>query len=69
MHLPGRTVLIIAHRLTAVRHAHRIIVMERGRIAEAGTHAALLARPGGLYARLWALQQAGEIDLSEEAAA
>ncbi len=62
----GRTVIIIAHRLTAVRHAHRIIVMERGRIVEAGAHAQLLARPGGLYARLWALQQAGEADLGEE---
>ncbi len=62
----GRTVIIIAHRLTAVRQAHRIIVMERGRIVEAGAHAQLLARPGGLYARLWALQQAGEADLGEE---
>ncbi len=65
----GRTVIIIAHRLTAVRQAHRIIVMERGRIVEAGPHAHLLARPGGLYARLWALQQAGEADLGEEALA
>ncbi len=65
----GRTVIIIAHRLTAVRNAHRIIVMERGRIVEAGAHAQLLAQPGGLYARLWALQQAGEADLGEEALA
>jgi subfamily B ATP-binding cassette protein HlyB/CyaB len=53
----GRTVLIIAHRLTAVRHAHRIIAMERGRVAEMGSHEALLQQ-GGLYAHLWRLQTA-----------
>ena len=53
----GRTVLIIAHRLSAVREAHRIIVMERGQIAEEGTHAQLLAHPNGIYAHLYALQQ------------
>ncbi len=53
----GRTVIIIAHRLTAVRHAHRIIAMERGRIAEAGSHDELL-KQGGLYAHLWRLQTA-----------
>ena len=53
----GRTVIIIAHRLTAVRHAHRIIAMEKGRIVEAGSHDALVQQ-GGLYARLWRLQTA-----------
>ena len=57
----GRTVIIIAHRLSAVRDAHRIIVMERGQIVEAGTHAELLrAKPHGEtghYARLHSLQQ------------
>ena len=51
----GRTVIIVAHRLSMVRDAHRIIVMERGRIAEQGTHATLLRREG-TYARLYALQ-------------
>lgn len=51
-----RTVLIIAHRLSAVRNATRIIVMERGRIAESGTHDTLLQRPNGIYARLAQLQ-------------
>lgn len=55
----GRTSLIIAHRLSTVRHCHRIYVLEQGRIAEAGTHAELLAR-GGQYAALWRLQT-GEI--------
>ncbi|NRT58578.1 type I secretion system permease/ATPase [Sphaerotilus uruguayifluvii] len=54
----GRTVIIIAHRLSAVRDAHRIIAMDRGRIVEAGTHADLLARPNGLYAHLHRMQQA-----------
>lgn len=56
----GRTVLIIAHRLSSVRQANRIIVMERGKIAEAGTHHSLLAQPGGLYAHLWAMQDGGK---------
>ncbi|TAL22546.1 MAG: type I secretion system permease/ATPase [Aquabacterium sp.] len=51
----GRTVLVIAHRLSAVRHAHRIVVMDDGRIAESGTHASLTSH-NGIYARLWLLQ-------------
>ena len=53
----GRTVLIIAHRLSAVRDAHRIVVMERGQIVEAGSPAELLTRPAGHFARLHQLQQ------------
>ncbi|MEJ8849684.1 type I secretion system permease/ATPase [Variovorax rhizosphaerae] len=52
----GRTVFIIAHRLSAVRHANRIIVMDRGRIVEGGTHDALLSKPKGIYAHLWSMQ-------------
>lgn len=51
----GRTSLIIAHRLSTVRHADCIHVMDAGRIVESGTHDALLAR-GGIYASLWRLQ-------------
>jgi subfamily B ATP-binding cassette protein HlyB/CyaB len=53
----GRTVLIIAHRLSAVRDANRIIVMERGQIVETGTHAELLRNEAGHYSRLYRLQQ------------
>jgi subfamily B ATP-binding cassette protein HlyB/CyaB len=53
----GRTVVVIAHRLSSVRQADRILVLERGEIVEQGTHDALLAMPNGHYHRLWALQQ------------
>lgn len=51
----GRTVLIVAHRLSTVRGADRILVMERGQLAEEGRHEDLAARPGGLYAALVAM--------------
>jgi subfamily B ATP-binding cassette protein HlyB/CyaB len=60
----GRTVFIIAHRLSAVRHCHRIIAMDKGRIVEMGNHDQLLQRPQGLYAHLWRMQDG----LSPEAA-
>jgi subfamily B ATP-binding cassette protein MsbA len=55
----GRTTIVIAHRLSTIERADRIVVMERGRIAEAGTHADLLAK-GGVYARLHRVQFAPE---------
>jgi subfamily B ATP-binding cassette protein MsbA len=53
--MQGRTVLVIAHRLSTVRRADRIAVMERGEITELGTHEELLLR-GGTYSRLYKLQ-------------
>jgi subfamily B ATP-binding cassette protein HlyB/CyaB len=52
----GRTVIIIAHRLSAVRDAQRILVVEHGEIVEQGSHAELLKQPEGRYARLHAMQ-------------
>ena len=54
----GRTTITIAHRLSTVHDADRILVLHRGRIAEEGRHAELL-RHGGLYARLWELGRRG----------
>ncbi|MGX5667586.1 ABC transporter ATP-binding protein [Rhizobium daejeonense] len=60
----GRTVVVIAHRLSTVIKADKIIVMHEGRIAEEGTHESLAQRPDGLYARLNNLQPAPQNDLS-----
>jgi len=51
----GRTTVIIAHRLSTVRHADRILVLDGGAVAEAGSHEELLAKEG-LYHRLWSVQ-------------
>jgi ATP-binding cassette subfamily B protein len=53
--LEGRTALLIAHRLSTVRHADRILVVDDGRIVQSGSHEQLLAR-GGLYADLYRTQ-------------
>ena len=56
--LPGRTALVVAHRLSTVLSADRIIVMHKGKVRETGTHRELLAA-GGIYRRLYALQFEG----------
>jgi ATP-binding cassette, subfamily B, multidrug efflux pump len=58
--MAGKTVIAIAHRLSTLQIMDRLVVMDRGRIVEQGTHAELLAR-GGLYAELWARQSGGFI--------
>ena len=63
--MQGKTVLAIAHRLSTLSEMDRIVVMERGQIAESGSHAELLA-VGGLYAQFWARQSGGFICTDEE---
>jgi subfamily B ATP-binding cassette protein MsbA len=53
--MQGRTTFVVAHRLSTIERAHRIVVLEHGRLVEVGTHRDLLAR-GGLYAHLHAIQ-------------
>jgi ATP-binding cassette subfamily B protein len=54
--IAGRTVFAIAHRLSTLRRASRLFVIDDGRLAEAGTHHELLQRPQGRYRRLYELQ-------------
>ncbi|MGK2950602.1 MAG: ABC transporter ATP-binding protein [Acidimicrobiales bacterium] len=61
----GRTSIVIAHRLSTVRHAHRIHVLEAGEVVEAGSHEELVAH-GGLYAALWRVQT-GELSARDQA--
>ena len=57
----GKTALVIAHRLSTVADAHEIVVLDGGRVAERGSHPALLAL-GGRYAEMWRLQQSADTD-------
>jgi ATP-binding cassette subfamily B multidrug efflux pump len=54
----GKTVIAIAHRLSTIARMDRLVVLDKGRIVESGTHAQLLEH-GGLYARLWQHQTGG----------
>jgi ABC-type multidrug transport system fused ATPase/permease subunit len=55
----GRTTLLIAHRLSTVRHADRIVVLDRGEIVEEGTHEGLIVA-NGIYARMYEMQMGGK---------
>ena len=63
--MADRTVLVIAHRLSTVRRADRIVVIEAGRVVETGTHAQLL-QAGGVYQRLYAMQFAEDDPVQAE---
>ena len=58
----NRTTFVIAHRLSTVRRADLIVALEKGEVAEIGSHDELVSRPGGVYARLYALQVFDERD-------
>ncbi len=64
--MEGKTVIAIAHRLSTIAAMDRLVVMDKGRIVEEGTHAGLVER-GGLYAQLWARQSGGFIDVDADA--
>src|SRR6476619_5876544 len=66
--MEGRTVIVIAHRLSTICRMDRLVVLDRGRIVEEGTHADLL-RTGGHYAELWRRQSGGFIDSAPPAQA
>jgi len=54
--MAGRTSIVIAHRLSTVQHADRIVVIEDGKIVETGKHAELIGKTRGLYRKLYQLQ-------------
>ena len=60
----GKTVIAIAHRLSTIAAMDRLIVLDKGRIVEEGSHAELLAK-GGLYANLWAHQSGGFLNTKD----
>jgi ATP-binding cassette subfamily B multidrug efflux pump len=66
--MEGKTVIAIAHRLSTIAAMDRLVVLDRGRIVETGTHAELLAA-GGLYASLWSRQSGGFIAVEDQAQA
>jgi len=64
----GRTVIMIAHRLSAIRDCDRIISLREGRIVEEGSHKELITRPDGVYGKLWRMQAASSAHAAAPAA-
>lgn len=59
----GRTTLVIAHRLSTIQHMDRIVVMDKGKVVQVGSHAELLTKKKGIYAKLWEHQSGGYIGI------
>jgi subfamily B ATP-binding cassette protein MsbA len=66
--MQGRTTIVIAHRLTTIHRADAIVVLDRGRVVDVGTHAELMSR-GGTYRDLYQLQFADDLEAEEEVVA
>ncbi len=65
--MQNRTTFVIAHRLSTIRRADLIVALEKGRVMEIGTHDELVAKPNGVYARLYALQMFDDRDAADAA--
>lgn len=58
----GRTSIVIAHRLSTIMDADEILVLDKGQVAESGTHSQLLSNPRSIYSKMWDIQQRAGVE-------
>jgi ABC-type dipeptide/oligopeptide/nickel transport system ATPase component len=58
----GRTSIVIAHRLSTIMDADEILVLDKGQVAESGTHRQLLSNPESIYSKMWDIQQRANVE-------
>jgi ATP-binding cassette subfamily B (MDR/TAP) protein 7 len=58
----GRTSIVIAHRLSTIMDADEILVLDKGQVAESGTHSQLLSNPESIYSKMWDIQQRASVE-------